>query len=371
MKMGKILLAACLMALLLPGCWDQKFLKDIRIIDINGLDLSSEGKLQNTASVLEVSGSQESHNESTDIHTGTGNTTRHLQDILDRQIPGIYSSSKRRVLLIGEALARQGVYPYFDLLYRDPAGALNAKIAVVEGTAHDAINNEKLGSKLIGEYFSKLIQGMERKTLIPTVNLRLILPSMLIQGNDFTVPYISKSQTNPAIIGIALFNNDKMTATLTSEESILYLLMADKLSNTANLILKVNKGENPRPENYIAIDIQSLKRNLKVHVLDNRKIKVKLNLNLKVRAIEYPKDHLDEEQNLNSLDVRISEELTRKAETITQKMQQANHDGFGVGQRIRAYYPNTWKTLHWADDYAKVEFIPEVKVRIISHGILD
>ncbi|MDR0271103.1 Ger(x)C family spore germination protein [Paenibacillus sp.] len=371
MKTWKMMLAACLIVVLLPGCWDQKLLKDIRIIDINGLDLNPDGKLQNTSSVLDVSGPQASPKESNEIHTGTGNTISHLRDILDRQISGIYSTSKRRFILIGEGLAKQGIYPYFDALYRDPTTALNAKIAVVEGTAKDAIYTENLGTKLIGEFFINLIQGMERKTFVPKVNLQLILPSMLNQGNDFTVPYITKGKTTPTISGIALFNNDKMTGTLNPEESVLYLLMADKLANNARLILKINKGENHRPDNYIGIDIQSVKRKLKVNVQDIRNIKVKLDLNLKVTAIEYSKDHLNERQNLKSLNTRISEELTKRAKTITQKIQRANHDGLGVGQRIMAYYPNTWKRLHWQDDYAKVEFLPKVTVRIDSHGIIN
>jgi Ger(x)C family germination protein len=369
MKTKKTLLTVCLMAVILAGCWDQKLLKDIRIIDINGLDLTPEGKLQNTSSVLDVNGIKSS--QSNEIHTGTGITTRQLRDVLDRQISGIYSSSKRRIIIIGEDMARQGIYPYFDLLYRDPTTALNAKIAVVEGTAQEAINTENHGTKLIGEFFAKLIQGMERKTIVPKVDLQLIHPSMLIQGNDFTVPYISKTETNPTISGIALFHNDKMTGTLNAEESVLYLLMADKLAKKADLVIKVNNEGDQHPENYIAIDIQSIKRKLKVNVLDSRNIQVKLDLNLKVTAIEYPKDHLDEEQTLKSLDTRISEELTRRAETITQKIQRVNHEGFGVGQRIMAYYPNTWKTLNWSDDYAKVELIPKVTVRIVSHGILN
>lgn len=371
MRITGILLAACLMAVLLSGCWDQQLLKDVRIIDISGLDLEPEGKLRNTSSVMDVSGSQSTQKELNEVHSGKGNTTRELRDILDREISGIYSSSKLRVILIGEALAKDGIYPYLDVLFRDPTSALNARIAVVEGSAREAINLKKVGTKLIGEHFNKLIQSMERKTVVPDVNLQLACPSMLTQGNDFAAPYITKTETNPTVSGIALFYNDKMTGTLSAEDSLLYLLMADKLAKEANLTLKVENTENQRPENYIAIDIQSLKRRLKINVQDGRKIKVKLDLKLKVAAIEYPRDHLNEKKYVNPLNKTIGEELTRRAQAITKKIQQANHDGFGIGQRIKAYYPNTWKRLHWPDDYAKVEFEPSVTVQVVNHGIMN
>lgn len=372
MRTGLILFATCFIAAtLLSGCWDQQLLKDTRIVDTSSLDLDPEGKLEATSSIVEVSGSQSGNKNLNEIQSGKGNTTRQLRDILDRKISGIYSASKLRVTLMGEALARQGIYPYLDVYYRDPRSALNARIAIVEGTAHDILTSKKSGTKLIGEHFNKLISSSERRTIVPAVNLQLICPPLLDEGDDFALPYISKDTTTPSIYGIALFSGDKMTGTLKSEDSMLYLLMADKLAKTASVTLKINEEGSRNPEKYIAIDIQNLKRKLKVNVQNNRNIKVMLDLKLKIAVIEYAKDHLNDKQNLVQLDKKLSEELTRRAQVITQKMLQAKHDGFGIGRRVMAYYPNTWKRLHWVEDYPKVEFVPKVTVRIVKHGIMN
>lgn len=354
----------------LSGCWDQRMLKDARIVDISGFDLDSEGKLETTTSVLDVSGSQSGRKDLNEIHTVRAHTTRQMRDALDREVSGNYSPSKLRVILLGEALARQAVYPVLDVFYRDSKSALNAKIAVVAGTAHDVISIKKAGTKLIGEHFNKLILSVENATIVPEVNVQLICPSMLDQGDDFAVPYI-KNGKNPSVYGMALFNDDKMTGTLNADESLLYLLMADKLAKTASLTLKANEEGKLESEKYITIDIQRIKRNLKVNVQDNRNIQVALDLKLKVTAIEYAKDHLDEKRIVGQLDKRLSEELTRRAKDITQKMLRFNHDGFGIGRRLMAYYPDVWKRLEWTKDYPKIEFVPKVTAEIVDHGIIN
>ncbi|WP_232697098.1 Ger(x)C family spore germination protein [Brevibacillus daliensis] len=369
MRLGIILFAACFIAMLLSGCWDQQLLKDDRIVYIVGFDLGSDGKLQTTTAILDVSGSQKGMKPFSEIHTVSGYTSRHNREIMDLEVPGRVSASKVLVILFGEALARKHIYPVLDVFYRDPRSALNAKVAVIEGTTRDAITMKLTGTKLISEHYNKLIKSAEKATNVPNVNIQFICSPLLDQGDDFAVPYIKIAKT-PSINGIALFNGDKMTGTLSREESMLYLLMADKLSKTASFTFEVNKEGKQNPEKYISIDVQSIKRKLKVNVQGNRKIQVPLDLNLKVNAIEYPKNHLTK-QILDRLNKKLSKELTRKAQVVTQKMQKANHDGFGIGRRIMAYYPNTWKNLNWKEDYRKVEFVPKVTVEIVTHGIMN
>lgn len=202
-----------------------------RIAYIVGLDLNSDGQLQSTIAILDVSGSQsgspQGNKEFSEFHTVTGNTSRHTRDKMDREISCRLSASKLRAILIGEALARQGIYPFLDVLYRDPRSALNAKVAVVAGKAHDMISTKVSGSQLISEHLHKLIQSGERRTIVPAVNLQLICPPMLDPGDDFALPYITINVPNPLVYGIALFSGDRMVSTLKSEDSLLYLLMAN------------------------------------------------------------------------------------------------------------------------------------------------
>lgn len=369
MRTSLILIIACIIATLVSGCWDQQLLKDARLAGIVGFDLGSDGKLITTSSILDVSGAQPEKREYSEIHTVTGNTSRHTRDIIDREVSGRFTAAKLRVILIGEDLARQGIYPFLDVLYRDPRSALNARVAIIGGKAHDNISSKLSGSKLIGEHYNRLVKSAEGRTIVPVVDLQRIRPKITDPGDDFAVPYISNDVKHPSINGIALFDGDTMVGTLNSEDSLLYLLMANKLNKTASLTLEVNEEGQQNPDKYLAMDIQRLRRKMKVIVQDNQDINVKLNLKLKVTAIEYANDHFNNRQNVQQLEKKLSEKLTRSAQAITKKMLQVNHDGFGIGRRVMAYYPNTWSKLNWIEDYKKVIFDPKVTVEIVNHGI--
>ncbi|SMG21451.1 Ger(x)C family spore germination protein [Paenibacillus aquistagni] len=368
MKIVKIILSICL--LLLTGCWDQQMLKDDRLAYVIGYDLSSEGMIQSTTVLLKVSGLPADKSEISEVHTATGFTSRHTRDITDREVPGKLSASKLRMLLIGEDMAKQGVYPLLDVYYRDPKSALNSKVAIVKRSAHDLIATKTKSTQINGE-FNKLIKSGEKRTVVPTVNLELICTHMLDPGEDFAVPYLTQHDTNPVIEGIAMFNDDKMMGVLNSEDSLMYLLMKNKLAKTASLTLEVDKNEAQKPYNYIALDFQRVKRKLNVSVDGYKQIKVLLDLKVKVTAIEYPKDHLYLNRTLEKLDQKLSQDLTHKAEAVVRQMQDCNHDGLGIGRRIIAYYPNTWKKLNWEEDYRNIEIIPKVTVEIVNHGIVN
>ncbi|MNL68012.1 hypothetical protein D3C87_1926720 [compost metagenome] len=63
--------------------------------------------------------------------------------------------------------------------------------------------------------------------------------------------------------------------------------------------------------------------------------------------------------------------LTKDAEEIIRKLQQANCDIFGVGRKLIAYHNKVWKTQNWNEDYRKVQFHTKVEVEIVDTGILQ
>lgn len=371
MKLGSVLFTVCIMITMLSGCWDQQLLNQDKIAYVLGFDLTPDGKIQSTTSLLDIGSSQSGSKQVNEIHSVIGNTSRHTRELIDREVSGRVSSSKLRVILIGEELAKQGIYPILDVFYRDPKSALNARIAVVEGSAHDAINLKLTGTSLVGEYFYDLVRSAEQRTIVPKVNLQLVCSSMLDPGQDFAAPYISKNNEHPSIAGAALFQGDMMRGTLNTDESLLYMLMKNQLSKTASLTVRSNKEGEQKPENYITLDIQKIKRTMKVGTQGHRDIDVRMNIKLKVTAIEYPRDHLYNLQKLDHLDEELSDDLTRKANVVIDKMLQAHHDGFEIGRRLIAFHSDTWSNLNWKEDYSKVEFSPHVDVEIVNYGIMN
>ncbi|MFS0838349.1 Ger(x)C family spore germination protein [Paenibacillus sp. 1P03SA] len=364
--------ASLLTLLLLSGCWDQQLLKNSRIIHIGGFDKGEDGKLISTVAFPDVSSVEGGRNETNEIHTVTSNTTQHARAALDREISGDYSPSKLLVLLLGEEWARgQDIMPYMDVYYRDPKSPLNARLAVVKGRAEDLINLKMVGTKLIGRFLDHLLENMEDSTNAPRVNFQSIGP--VKPGQDFALPYVSLHNKIPVVQGTALFHHNRMTASLSPEESVLYLLLGGHRGETARLTLPVDidqeRERQVRAERFITVDLHKASRKMDVQPTENGGVTVKIRLKINAAVIEYPMDQLNKKETIQKLNTALTKLLTDRAKAITRKIQEANHDGFGVALRLMAFHPEAWKKMDWEEDYKEVRFEPDVRVKIERKGI--
>ncbi|MBJ3788831.1 Ger(x)C family spore germination protein, partial [Bacillus sp. OA1] len=83
-----------------------------------------------------------------------------------------------------------------------------------------------------------------------------------------------------------------------------------------------------------------------------------------------PRDNIYKMEARKKLNKELSKQLTKEAKKITNKLQKANCDAFGIGRHLIAYHPDLWKKKNWNKDYAKVKFKPEVDVNILYSGVL-
>src|SRR5699024_3486273 len=127
--------------ILLTGCWDERLLKDHILILSVGYDLDDEKKLVKTVTFPNETNSSEQGGDpvKTETITVKGNTVKDAEIITEQYSPETFDRSKTKVLLMGEDLAKDGIFPTLDSTYRDLRAPLSAKIAIVEGTAKDAL----------------------------------------------------------------------------------------------------------------------------------------------------------------------------------------------------------------------------------------
>src|SRR5699024_9952650 len=126
---------------LLTGCWYERLLKDHILILSVGYDLDDEKLLMKTVTFPNQTKSGEQGGEPAETETITvkGNTVKDAEIITEQYAPETFDRSKAKVLLIGEDLAKSGMFPTLDSVYRDLRAPLSAKLAIVEGEAKDAL----------------------------------------------------------------------------------------------------------------------------------------------------------------------------------------------------------------------------------------
>ncbi|MDT8861496.1 Ger(x)C family spore germination protein [Alkalihalobacillus sp. MEB130] len=362
-----------LATMIISGCWDQYLIKDVNLIFTAGIDRNEEGKFFTSVTIPE----QETNTEAPIVRmaTGIGNTLRESRNNIDNTVDGILDSSKIRVLLVESILAEEDLYAMLDLYYRDPRAPLNAKIAITEVKAHDALDIDIEGQTLISDYYSKLIEGAEKRSIIPKMNIQYICPLMVDPGRDFMLPIISIGTSNEKevalISGAALFHGKIMTGKISTRESVMANLLNNIMYEDAQFTVEIaEKEEIMNALNYITVQVEEFDRMLHVKVNKEGEIEVDLDVNLYFNVAEFPPDSLDEAK-IADLNKKITKELSDLATTVVEKIQAANCDYFGVGREVMAYHKQQLKDRDWNEIYPNIPIEVTVKAEIIQHGIIN
>ncbi|MBP1963086.1 Ger(x)C family spore germination protein [Paenibacillus aceris] len=364
-------IAVVIILLLMTGCWDQDLLKNARLIYGAGFDLAPNGKLLSTFVIRDMAGSEQQSPKNDIIYTDS-NTILEGRDKIDDKISRFLRGYRNRIILIGEEQAKQDIYPILDNIYRDPKSALNARIGVVQGKASDLLSLKKVGNVLIAEEIDELIKSKELTTNVPKVTIETIYPVIMDPGEDFVLPYLMKNGKRVDVSQIAMFHKRQFTGILSTDESIMYLLLNDDKGKVARFTRKISKGHQ-NGYDFLTFNVNKSKRNMKILTQSGEQITVMLDLKWKVSIVEYPKSHLDDKDVVAQLNQFLSKEMNLLINETIKKMQDARCDGLGIGRKLRAYHPDIWKQQKedWGSNYQKVHFVPKIQVEITKKGIIN
>ncbi|TLS35224.1 Ger(x)C family spore germination protein [Pseudalkalibacillus caeni] len=358
---------------LLTGCWDQKLLKDARLVYGSAFDLAEDGRIHTTAAIrtLQRIGPSGGGKPVNELVTAEGDTVRETRMKMDEKVSGTFSAEKNRIFLLGEDLAKQDIYSVFDILYRTPESNLSASVGIVNGKASDILKMSKKGETLISEYTYELIESAVQHTTVPHENIQSICTLMFDPGRDFVLPLLDKRDNEVAVDGVGLIHGRKYTGhKLSNEQAGLFLLLDDNYGKTARFVKKVNKGQKPDINNYVTVNVMNSKRKLDVQA-KGRNVKVSIGLQLNLTVNEYPLDTLAKKTTIKDLDKKLSEKFTNEAKEVVSKLQEANCDALGIGRNLIAFHNETWKQLDWEKDYPTITIIPKIHVNILGSGIIQ
>ncbi|MDN4525673.1 Ger(x)C family spore germination protein [Fictibacillus fluitans] len=375
MKKKWFLLGTLIMFIvLLTGCWDQRLIKESRLILAAGLDLEANGKILDTVVYPVVNkGSNAVSMIRSVVVSSTGVTTRDARFNLDKKVSQMFDASRNRVFLFGEKLAKKDIYSSLDVIYRDPRGSVNAMVAVVKGSAKKSLEIQPQDSTLLDIYYPELLRSTSAIGLFEIETVQSICTLMFEEGNDFLLPYlrVNEKQQRAEVIGTAMFHHNKMTGTLTGKESTLLLLMNGVKQDYPRFTFKIADEKRVKERNYITILVNDIERKMKIDISPEQKVRVKLALEMDVNVNELPIDHLDSAAKANEFNKTLTKEMNALAKKTLAKIQKANCDELRIGKRIRSFHYADWKQMNWEKDYRNISIEPDIKITIIQHGIIN
>lgn len=379
------LIALLLIVISLTGCWDQNIYEKIGFILNAGIDKGTDDKILFTVSIPIISESSGGvgggssadggEGQKVEVYSSETNLIRQERENLRLSSPKQLEGGKIQNVLFGSQLAREkGISEYLELYERDTQSTVQSWIVVVDGTANELITkgaNMKAKPRL-GQYINELLERNSKAGYCPKMNIIKYSIENVIPGLSPILPMIKLEPNDIKVIGTALISNDKMSGQLdTLETAYLFMVMGES---------KMSEIPFDLPE-----DIKTIKKKAIVFI-SKTKTKSKLNFtngiptldfNIKIDATmeEYTWGQLADKKYKTKIEEALASHIKNSLNEVFKKLQAANCDPMGVGDRLRAYHNSYWKSIGelagWKKIYPNITANFSVSTDIIRYGSIQ
>ncbi|NLX63132.1 MAG: Ger(x)C family spore germination protein [Tissierellia bacterium] len=374
---------------LLTACFDATELDELAIALLIGIDLEDD-KILITAEVINLqysSDSSSSGNVSVKYVQGTGNTVLEaLRDITLKFGHRIYGAHTKAIIF-GEDLAKKGVMPYMDQLFRARELRESAYVLVAkEAKAYEVMGVSSGLEPIPANYIISLIDSIRYNPKTIDTNMMDFVKHYYHMGRHPIVAILEKrqkkgiNQTEKEVgtkdfelssIGSAVFKNDTLVGYLSGNDT-----------KALNYILNNVKGgiiTFPTPvdsDETLFSSLSTIKVRTKndVDFKDGRLIlKTKITISGNLGEIGGDMD-ISNYESLEKMAQACSQTVKEGIEMTVKKVQREfGFDIFGFGHVLHKKHTEEWRKIEgkWDDLFAEADFQIEVVTNIISSGLLN
>ncbi|WP_438444655.1 Ger(x)C family spore germination protein [Gorillibacterium sp. sgz5001074] len=374
----KLLGAGAVGAVLLTGCWDRREINDVAIV--TGTAMDKVGGKYRAAVQFPLpgqlggpggGGGGTSGSKASYVDSATGETVRDANGQLQRSLSRQLYFAHRRVLVIGEELAKSGIAPVLDVTVRTAQNRMSAFVVFAKGEAIDLLNADAVMEKLPSEMLRELTVNAMKSPR----TLRNVVDTLLSDGLDLAVPYYiseknrvgEKGQPKTTITqeGIAVFQGDKLTG-LMKGEAAKGVLWAMNQAKRPSVTVAVPKGEG-----NITVQFSENQVDLKPSVQGDE-----VSMEVRIRAVgnifENTSTFKSSSDNLVTVRGLASDKVRSEVEKGVKQLQEYGSDACGFGDTIFREKPGEWKRLkeRWRELYPQVKVSVHVELQIEHSGNL-
>ncbi len=390
--MNRTLLLSTVFAVLLlftTGCWDRRELNDLGIVVGMGIDKAGKQydvsfQVVNPKEVAAKKGGFGS--TPVIVYRASGHTINEAMREVTTASPRRFYTAHLRVVVISEAIARDGMGNVLDLLSRDWEMRTDFNLVVTKGTsAADALRvltplesipasgmfkslemSEKVWAPTLGVTLDRLINDLVSEGKHP------VLTGLQVRG-ERAVGRTKKNITEiePSVslkyFGLAVFKRDKLIGWLNEDESKGYNYIRNNVRGTVGHMACPEGGK-------VALQVVRSKTKLKGRVVDgNPSIDVEVRIEANVGEVECRID-LTKMQTIAELEKRSRQKMEKVIKTAIANVQKKYKvDIFGFGEEIHRADPKAWKRLkhHWDKEFTKLPVNVTVETKIRRLGTVS
>lgn len=393
-KMLSVLVVTLVSSLLLSGCWQRAELNETAFVIGMGIDKAEKGSGYKVTLQIVIPSSISSQ------ATGGGGggvpivtTTQTVPTIYETQRKYSMGNSRNvyyghiRVLVIGEALARDGIGETLDVIKRSREPRSDFYVMVAKDTTAENVlkiltpvnklpanklfesldKSHKLSAKTAAIPLNRFIEDLVNAGMNPVLTGVKVLGNIEEGGDEDNLKH-STPPTYTRYDNVAVFRKDKMLGWLNDVETIGYNYVTNNVINSSGIV----KGADGNP-----IVIEALKTKTKQTLKMEQgqpHIHIEVNALCNVQEV-MSSDNLEEEKVIKELEKKSAEKIVERMQTaVTQINEKFNVDIFGFGRTIYQSKPKEWRKLLSKYGHNYLKELPihyNAKVTINRIGLID
>lgn len=360
--------------MLLSGCWDNHELDTLFIVTGIALDKANDPEQLDIS--LQI-GKTKSNVSNSDKSNPQQDPTIQLKTTAYTMMEGLMEFNRdssrtlllqhNQVLLLGSALAEQGIKDHIDLFLRDHEARMEVLVMIADGRA-----DEVLSAKLDQEKFSGMFLAHEMQDLYavsPYYRIRMLdFVSRLRDGTTSPVaPIVAVVETDNKqgikFNGFAVFKDGKMIGRLNNDEVLGYIWAMGNVEQ-CGVVADCNLGRS-------VFQIINLDTERDVTLRPDGGVRVTLSVDATLNIDELRGFNGMTSKNLMPYLVDLAQSEIRREITGTfETAQTLNADIYWIGTSVHREYPKEWKELknRWNELFPDIELDVQVKVHIPATG---
>ena len=399
--MKKSFLLICIFIVILitfSGCYDARGVEELAYVTALGIDISDNDELTLTFQISIPSSSKSPDSESSQssqtnivsVKCKSFNSGISLaNDYISKEI----DLSHCKAIVISEKLAKKGLSPHIQSISNNIELRPNCSIIITKCDPKDFLENSKSEiESLTARYYEVEIQSSEYTGFIPVTKLidfiegisnnTIQASAILGNMNDYSEDNEQKKDINISLnnnylagetptmakdnaesFGTAVFKDDKLVGQLTGFETILHLIISNKLGectisvpsaneNDSNIDLKITQSKKTK----ISVDTDSDNPIIYIDVfLEGFGVSLDKNINY---------ESIEQIEKINSTTELFLKNKFENYLNKTSKDFNSDIDGFGKKAIMNFLTIDKWLDYNWLDKYKDAEFRVNVNVNI-------
>lgn len=370
-------LALAGLALILPGCWDRTEINDIAFVLISAMDKAENGLVRFTMMIPLPGqmggpgggGGGTSGNKSYYIDSETDRTFREARAKLQKRMSRRMFFAHRRVVVVGESLAREGINEVIDELTRMPESRMSIYMIISEGDGTSLLKS----SPKLERFPAEAIRELTKEPGVMPINLKEIAVSLGNKGSDPVITYMGtkkpemngKASEEVQILGYAQFRQSKMVGVFREEAAI----GLTWLRNQHTYYITSVKTKN---DQLVTLNVFAGKTKIDADIRDDR-LHFTIRVTARARVLENT-GGIDFHQISNNEEIErlLAENIRQSIQAAVKQMQREGTDSASLGTQVFRRHPMEWQRKledRWPDYLKNAEFTYRIDTQLADTGL--